>query len=435
MRLPATRSLGFIAVLLHVALPLAPLPTSANDSRFDTASLEALLRKSPATGMPVDSIGELIPLLPRDLRSNFTFVYDSRSPFRSSISPAYPRAILFLPDARLVLTFTGDPEKPGFDVLESLSFDDRTARFELRIYPLPAARRRGWQPSAENSNCANCHGSDPRPIFDSYPVWPGFYGSIFDTFLRDRPGEIELKNYRDFLAGNARKQPYENLVFPDGSFVAPYLDPPGRDHVKPAVDASNVKFLPNTRLGMALTELNRSRLYRKLAEGKDFKANEKRFLAVLLECKHARSPSRADLRNVEQQLHRENDARLRRLGFAFREPHSPDEDMQERQFTRELAEVVEIARDAGANRPDWSMALEPRSLAFFDGILSGSHKGKSFYLKEDFIFEILGHLAQRDPAFEPYYDASEVFKNEGYPFGTRPDLGKALKSCRALRAN
>jgi hypothetical protein len=111
--------------------------------------LDKLLRRNPATGRPVDSIAELVPLLPRELRSNFTFVYDSRSPFRASISPEFPRAVLFTDDARLVLTFTGDPVKPGFDLLETLSFDDHTAAFTLRSYLLPAAERRAWRPTPE----------------------------------------------------------------------------------------------------------------------------------------------------------------------------------------------------------------------------------------------------------------------------------------------
>ncbi|MBV9218001.1 MAG: hypothetical protein JO366_17410, partial [Methylobacteriaceae bacterium] len=81
------------------------LPAGAIASNpFTEADLEKLLAKNPATGRPVDSINELVPLLPRELRSNFTFVYDSRSPFRSSISPDRPRVILFSNDGRLVLT-------------------------------------------------------------------------------------------------------------------------------------------------------------------------------------------------------------------------------------------------------------------------------------------------------------------------------------------
>ena len=103
---------GALAISLLPALIFAAWPAPASNSVFDFARLEALLQRNPATGRPVDLVAELVPLLPRELRSNFTFVYDSRSPFRLSISPEFPRVLLFTGDARLVLTFTGDPGKP-----------------------------------------------------------------------------------------------------------------------------------------------------------------------------------------------------------------------------------------------------------------------------------------------------------------------------------
>jgi hypothetical protein len=69
--------------------------------------------------------------------------------------------------------------------------------------------------------------------------------------------------------------------------------------------------------------------------------------------------------------------------------------MQELQFVRELAEIDSVAKRAGVDRSDWSMALEPGSLAFFDGVLSGISDGGSYYLKEDLIFELLSHARSR----------------------------------------
>src|SRR5215469_16117641 len=93
------RKLLALVALLTLASPLASIAARA-DEPFTDARLQELLQKNPETGLPVDSISELIPLLPRELRENFTFVYDSRSPFRSGISPEFPRVILFTNDAR-----------------------------------------------------------------------------------------------------------------------------------------------------------------------------------------------------------------------------------------------------------------------------------------------------------------------------------------------
>ena len=114
------------------------------------------------------------------------------------------------------------------------------------------------------------------------------------------------------------------------------------------------------------------------------------------------------------------------------DPRKARNDMQELKFVRELAEIDWVARRAGVDRSDWSMAREPGALAFFDGILSGIHDGRSFYLKEDLIFELLGNLANRDPAFRPYFRFANVFEEFGYPYGHRLDLGLAIQSCALL---
>jgi hypothetical protein len=420
--------------ILLLALAVGPRLAFSQAPSFDEQSLLALLQNNPATGRPVDTVEELVPLLPEELRSNFTFVYKSRSPFRDSISPDYPRVILFTNDARFVLTFTGDERKPGANLLESLSFDAESARFRTRAYLLPAAERTGWKPSPEAANCARCHGADARPIFDAYPLWPGFYGSQLDTFPHDRLGDREYRDYERFLAGPAKSGVYRGLIFPAGSVASPYLDPRKFDPNMVEVPSEPLRFLPNTRLGMALTELNRQRIYRKLTEGKDFAANEKPLLAELLQCRSTRAPSMRIVKTITARLRRENAARLVRLGMRPGDPRPDRDDMPELQLAPELAQIVQVAARAGADMTDWSMALEPGSLAFFDGILSGMYGRRNYYLKEDLIYEMLAHLRAREPAFEKYFSAFNAYDGLGYPFGNRIDMTKALGSCRLLRA-
>jgi hypothetical protein len=418
---------------LLALMMLTPSVASAEDYQpFTEARLQELLQKNPATGLPVDSISELVPLLPRELRENFTFVYDSRSPFRPGISPEFPRVILFTNDARLVLTFIGDERQPGAELLETMSFDYESATFELHAYLLPAGERKSWRPSAEEARCARCHGADARPIFDSYPLWPGYYGSVQDTFPHDRIGQKEAKNYAAFAAGAAKTGVYKDLIYPAGSPVSPYLDPSLFHDNTVTLEPKLFPYLPNARLGIALTELNRQRIYRKLAAGDGFAANEKQLLAKLLECRPADRPDRSALRPIEEQLRSENAARLKRLGVLPGDPKKARDDMQELQFVRELAEIDWVAKRAGVDRSDWSMAMEPGSLAFFDGILSGISAGRSYYLKEDLIFELMSHLRDRDPAFRNYFKWENVFVDLGYPFGHRVDLGRAAQSCPLL---
>jgi cytochrome c553 len=424
-----------LALLMLTSLVAPQAASAADDGAFTETRLQELLQRNPATGLPVDSISELMPLLPRELRANFTFVYESRSPFHSGISPEFPRVILFTDDARLVLTFIGDERQPGFDLLESMSFDYESAKFELHAYLLPAAERRSWRPSAEDAKCSRCHGADARPIFDSYPLWPGYYGSVQDTFPRDRIGQKEANSYAAFSAGAAKAGVYKDLIYPAGSPVGPFLDPRLFHDNMVTLDPKLFPYMPNARLGIALTELNRQRIYRKLAAGEGFAANEKQLLAKLLECRPGDRPDRKAMGAIAEQLASENVTRLKRLGVRPGDPPKSRDDMQELQFVRELAEIDWVAKRARVDRADWSMAMEPGSLAFFDGILSGISDGKSYYLKEDLIFEILSHLRDREPAFRKHFAWGNVFEDYGYPFGHRVDLGKAAKSCSLLEGS
>jgi hypothetical protein len=421
-----------LVLLTLAAWPLCPAAAADGDAPFTEARLRELLKHNPQTGRPVDSVAELVPLLPDELRKNFALVYDSRSPFKASITPQLPRVILFTDDGRLVLTFIGDDQAPGADLLETMSFDDAQAKFVLNAYLLPAAERRAWRPSAADAKCERCHGADPRPIFDSYPHWPGFYGSVQDTFPRDRVGEKERKDFVAFAAGAAKTGVYKDLIYPPGSPVSPFLDPRLFKDNTVELDPELLPVMPNARLGIALTELNRQRIYRKLAAGPDFAANEKKMLALLLECRPSDRPSRADMRAVLDQLKGENAARSKRLNLLPSDPHKARNDVQELMFVRELAEIATVARMAGVDRSDWSMALEVGSLTFFDGVLSGISNGKSYYLKEDLILEMLAHLRMREPVFAKYFSTDNVLADYGYPFGTIVDLARAGRSCHLL---
>lgn len=420
-----------------VALQLAGLVVfwparAASPEPFTDASFRALLQNDPVTGRPVDTVAELVPRLPRELRANFTLVYDSRSPFKDVITPTAPRVILFTDDGRFIITFIGDPQAPGHDLVETMSFDGASAQFKLNAYVLPAAQRAGWSPSPAAANCAGCHGADARPLYDSYPLWPGFYGSVLDTFFRDKIGRAELKKFRAFLAGPAKTGVYRDLVFRPGSPTSPYLNPKLARNHSVEVDPKAFPFLPNTRLGMALTELNRARIYRKLASAPGFAAHEKDILAELLECPGAPRPSRQTVRTVSAALEAENDARLKRLGGQPNDPAVSIFGMEELKFVHALAELDDIATRAGADRSDWSMALEPNSASYFDGILSGMVGQRSYYLKEDLIYELLGHLDLTQPKFIRYSDSYGAFTDLGYAFGHRPDLKLAIKACPLL---
>src|SRR5258708_32644808 len=96
--LPRPRQLLCAAALLAPAGPAASL---------DFASLQGLISQRD-----IGSVEELIAALPASERSRYALVFEIRSLQGASFEN--PRAILFGPDARLILPFHDDARPRGF---------------------------------------------------------------------------------------------------------------------------------------------------------------------------------------------------------------------------------------------------------------------------------------------------------------------------------
>jgi hypothetical protein len=165
----------------------------------------------------VRSIDELLPLLPENYRKNYTFVYQSRSLQAPAVSPQWPRTILYGEDAKFLMAFTKNPATPPEsqleDSLETIEFNEAKSVFQFRLIPFaPGKDPLATEPEINPVLCKGCHGTDPRPNWDAYNMWPGVYGSVSrlgcDTM---QEGTAELKNYLAFLAGNRKRDRYQFL--------------------------------------------------------------------------------------------------------------------------------------------------------------------------------------------------------------------------------
>jgi hypothetical protein len=411
-------------------------------ARVDVATAR-LVERSPITGRPVDNIEEFVAALPADVRSHFTLVHQSRSPHgglgdkgESSIDVRFPRVLLYSSDGKLVVAFTTNPDKPGYDVAEILRFVDAGARFELSRFILPqavrkdpslaeAARRNG---EVDPPECLRCHGTDVRPILDSYPLWPGFFGAVADTFPEEAP---ELPGYRDFLAKNKDRGLFKSLIWPTGSTVPPYIDPHDYDSKASVGRDEDLPRAPNSVIGMALNELNRKRIERKLAASPLYPKLRYAMIAVLLGCEQPPLGA-GDLEPVRAAIVEDNAGRIDRLGYHPKGPEgSAHLDMAETLWPENVAELLYVARALGVSPRDFSMALEDGALAFYDGILSGRLGNLNYYVKEDWLVEMLRRLARDEPDFAEYFHTYEISRGR-FPFGERLDLRTALRACGPL---
>lgn len=156
----------------------------------------------------------------KTLRSNFpevmlthTLVYDSLSIQQATFEE--PRVIVFGPDAKFVFSFNGNAGMRGGAAFETMEFDEAKGEFQFReiVFKKQVAHDElsEYTPArteSQNANviwtksntdrCTQCHGENPSPIFETYFIWPGFYGSNDDflttPFIRK---EIEQNpNYR-----------------------------------------------------------------------------------------------------------------------------------------------------------------------------------------------------------------------------------------------
>ena len=153
---------------------------------FDFASLQSLL-----SHQDIGSVEELIAALPAAQRNRYALVFESRS--LQGASPENPRVILYGPDARFIVTFNGSPAQRGFRAVETMEFEDASKEFRLRelLFPERAAGPEKVVVSEVNpQRCTRCHGAPPRPLWDTFPLWPGAYGERYRATLsaRERAG-------------------------------------------------------------------------------------------------------------------------------------------------------------------------------------------------------------------------------------------------------
>jgi len=189
----------------------------ASAHAFDFADLRSMVEERG-----IRSIEDLIPALPGSLRYRYAVVFSSRSLQGASFTS--PRIVMYGEDARLVITFNGESGQRGYRAVETMEFNDsdRAFRFREIEFPERAEDARPVVFSEPNPDrCRLCHGTPARPIWDTFPSWPGAYGERYHAALSPE----ERAGLQSFLARQAEHPRYRHLLgaarFADPEFFRP----------------------------------------------------------------------------------------------------------------------------------------------------------------------------------------------------------------------
>lgn len=158
----------------------------------------------------ITSIEGLLQALPNDYKQSYVFLYQSRS--LQTASPEYPRTVLFGKDAKLVLSFEGNPTYPRFQNIEMIEWNPQESKFQFHSMDFNPSARTPPRITENMLMCTGCHRTDARPNWDTFNFWPGVYGSISrDGKSSVRRGLQEYENYANFLATNRNRGRYRYL--------------------------------------------------------------------------------------------------------------------------------------------------------------------------------------------------------------------------------
>ncbi|RQP21334.1 hypothetical protein [Piscinibacter terrae] len=224
------------------------------------------------TERKVSSVEELLSQLPTQYRSRFTLVFASRSLQGASFEN--PRVILYGADAQFILTFNGNAQDRGVESVEMLEFDPSARQFALQELTFRASP--DGESSAEFSainpeKCVGCHGKVSRPVWDTYPLWPGAYGEVH----QERPSAAEIEGFEGFLRQQPAHPRYRHLMGVQAFAYRYRFSPTAREKY----DAVQVES-PNEELSVFLNRLNAQSIAAEIVRQEAFATHRYALLAA-----------------------------------------------------------------------------------------------------------------------------------------------------------
>jgi len=169
-----------VAIILGYVIGLLALPNgSALAQKMPLELLTISGVEAYATSNDITTIEELLDHLPDTLLNNYVLLEDSTSRQRPS-TVRKPRIVMFLPDGSFFMGIATNEDSQGYndaEMLESRSVNQTWKLGALRLGADDRFIHTAGKRVGEEFGCVGCHGSNSRPIWGSYPTWPGAFAN------------------------------------------------------------------------------------------------------------------------------------------------------------------------------------------------------------------------------------------------------------------
>jgi hypothetical protein len=337
----------------------------------------------------INNVEGVLAVLPESFRSSFTLMRKSKS--AQEASSDHPRAILFGTDARLILTFNGDPAQKGFDELEAIEFDDEAKRFDFHQISFNSILHSKPIFDLDIHSCTTCHRSPARPNWEAYDVWEGAYGQVEDQI---KIGSKEDGDFQHFLKNFRTEGRYKYLIGPEG-LRAPSIAVVAGDVPSSKATAFSVATLPNFRLTFLLNLLNYRRIANEIKKTPNFETFKYAYYGALFGCGPIEDFIPAEisskfsqkynvvLQDTLQKIVAQYSVRLKKDGpfdsfGIFNQEQAPQNFEATSSSRFIIAKLRYLTEGRNISMADWSLSPNPDAYIFSDGELYLKEVARSF---------------------------------------------------------
>jgi hypothetical protein len=335
----------------------------------------------------IHSVDDLLSRMPPRLLSSFTLAYQSQSLQANCANKKTPRVLLFSPEDDFVMAVTGNLSTPGCGNIEMMKFDQKSRRFDFQDYQFAASPSVHHQ-QPNSAICMSCHGTDLRPIWASYPTWPGFFT---DQASSDDTEGSQNGEFLGLKKAWINQPVYRRLNWNKADSLFPYSD-----------SAQSVTLRPNFRLGIFLNRENAKRLARVYEETPGYPDYKYPIEAQLLNCPFPRDELVKKLDDLSRFFMSDNPINAAHPGNIFK----PDWFSMNKLLPSSNSQNSGVTNpDANDNAsPDTNTDADADETEFTDGVTPTSTLLKSLVMDE---------IASSAPEFSSFTARTSIF--DRYP--------------------